>query len=251
MGRARHSLRAWLNVLRGAEFQQKAPPTAGNPVEEPVALQEHAYHGLDNLDQKIEKYLDFEGGFYVELGANDGVRFSNTYYYETQRDWRGVLIEPAPNRFLECRANRGARNFVACAACVSFDYEHEFVKMYYSDLMSVTTDLETDVISATAHAELGRQFLSREADVFLFGAQARTLNAILIEAKAPRLVDFLSLDVEGAEIEVLKGVDHSQFRFKYMLIESRNIEKLEAYLMPLNYRLAEKFDEHDYMFVAD
>jgi len=182
----------WLRA-RGAEETDQALPEILPPV--PQASAAPLYWGLQNLDQQIEKYLDFDDGFYVELGANDGLRFSNTYYYETQRGWHGILIEPTPNRFLECRSNRAEKNFVACAACVSFGFKPEFVKMIYCDLMSVATGLETDISDATGHAELGRQFLANGADNFIFGAYARTLNSILLEAEAPNLIDFLSLDV--------------------------------------------------------
>jgi hypothetical protein len=54
---------------------------------------------LDNLDVKLERYLDFDGGTFVEAGANDGVAQSNTLYFEWRRGWRGLLIEP-------CRSSR-------------------------------------------------------------------------------------------------------------------------------------------------
>ena len=58
----------------------------------------------------------------------------------------------------------------------------------------------------------------------------------------------MSLDVEGAEIEVLKGINHDYYRFKYMVIESRDIEKISQYLQTVNYELVEKLSHHDYLF---
>jgi FkbM family methyltransferase len=241
----------WIRVRSGKRARSELPQSTTEPQYEHVGRvkdEGEKYWGLNNLDQKIEKYLNFDCGFYVELGANDGKQFSNTYYYETNRGWRGVLIEPAPNKYLECVKNRSSHNYVACAACVSFGYKEEFVKMVYCDLMSVPVNLESDIDSAAAHAERGQQFLRPNERIFTFGAAAATLNSILIDAQAPNVIDFLSLDVEGAEIEVLKGVDHGIFKFKYPLIECRDIAKLERYLAPLNYRIVEKFDEHDYLF---
>jgi FkbM family methyltransferase len=206
------------------------------------------YWGLSDLDRQIEKYLDFDSGFFVELGANDGLLSSNTFYFEKYRKWRGVLIEPAPNLYLECRKNRSEENTIVCAACVSSDYKDDLVKIVYSNSMSVTLNVETDLGDNLAHAELGRQFLRPWETVFTFGASARTLSSILAEAGAPDVVDFLSLDVEGVELEVLKGVDHKAFRFRYMLVECRDIERLRSYLEPLGYRLRERFNERDYMF---
>ena len=64
------------------------------------------------------------------------------------------------------------------------------------------------------------------------------------------LIDLLVLDVEGAEIEVLEGIDHRMFKFKYMCIESRNAQRLFEYLNPLGYVLKEKLTEQDYLYSA-
>jgi FkbM family methyltransferase len=207
-----------------------------------------SYWGLHELDRQIEKYLGFDNGYFVELGANDGRFQSNTLYYEQSRGWHGVLVEPSPDICRRCRENRSPRDHIVNAACVSFGYAEKTVRLIYSNAMSVTLNVETDIGDPAAHAELGRQFLRADETVFEFEAPARTLNSILLEAGAPVKVDFLSLDVEGSEIEVLKGVDHGAFRFRYMLIECRDIARLNDYLGALNYRLVEKFNEHDYLF---
>ena len=64
------------------------------------------YSGLNKLDKKIEEYLNYDDGFFVELGANDGVTQSNTLYLEKHRKWKGVLVEPTPHNFLKCLENR-------------------------------------------------------------------------------------------------------------------------------------------------
>jgi hypothetical protein len=52
------------------------------------------YYSLNNIDKKMLKYLNFDNGYFIECGANDGIRQSNTLYYEKEKGWRGVLIEP-------------------------------------------------------------------------------------------------------------------------------------------------------------
>jgi FkbM family methyltransferase len=216
------------------------------------------YFGLNGLDEKLEKYLNYRDGFFVELGANDGVSQSNTLYYERYRNWRGVLIEPAPHNYLACRANRSGRSHVFCNACTSFDYKDKFVEIAYSNLMSAPIGLESDIPDPRAHARnpLPRTQRGEQARVqpelsIVYGALARPLNDILVEAGAPSLIDLLSLDVEGAEIEILRGIDHSRFRFKYMCIECRNREKLETYLKTIGYRLLEQLSVQDYLFCLD
>ena len=206
------------------------------------------YKSINNLDKKIESYLNFNNGYFVELGANDGISQSNSYYFEKYREWRGVLIEPIPHNYLKCLKNRSKRTQVFCNACVSFDYKEKFVEIIYSDLMSSSIGLETDINNPESHTLIGKQFLKRDEDNFNFGAIANQLNNILLKANAPKQIDFLSLDVEGAEIEVLKGINHNEYRFKFICIESRSIEKITDYLSINNYLMIEKLSHYDYLF---
>lgn len=114
--------------------------------------------------------------------------------------------------------------------------------------MSSPIGLESDILDPISHAESGKQFLEFTYEVFTFGSIAKTLNGILLESQAPYCIDFISLDVEGAEIEVLKGINHTTYRFKYICIECRDIAKLTDYLAPLGYELKEKLSVHDYLF---
>lgn len=206
------------------------------------------YYGVENLDEKIEKYLNFDYGYYVELGANDGVNQSNTFYFEKFRNWRGILIEPSSHNFLKLLANRSDENQMHCNACVSFDFKEPFVGIVYSNLMSSPLNLESDIQDPASHAAFGKDFLEKTDRIFTFGAAAKTLNQILIESKAPHLIDLLSLDVEGAEMEVLKGIDHEIYRFKYICVENRNFEILKAYLSDKDYEFVEALSVHDYLF---
>jgi FkbM family methyltransferase len=208
------------------------------------------YFSLNQLDRKLEKYVDYDNGYFVELGANDGVTLSNSLYFEKYRNWRGLLVEPVPHNFLKCRQNRSSRDSIYCAACVSFNYDQEFVRIAYSNLMSTSVGLESDIQDPRGHAKLGDQFLRNGETVFEFGAVGRTLNSLLLDASAPKLIDFLSLDVEGVELEVLKGVDHQVFRFKYILVECRDFPRLSAYLEDQGYYFAEKLSVHDYLFAG-
>lgn len=208
------------------------------------------YFSLNQLDRKLEKYVNYDNGYFVELGANDGVTQSNSLYFEKYRNWRGLLVEPAPQNYLKCRLNRSSLDSIYCAACVSFDYDKEFVRIAYSNLMSTPVSLESDIQDPHAHARLGDRFLGNGETVFEFGAVAQTLNSLLLDARAPRLIDFLSLDVEGAELEVLKGIDHKTFRFRYILVECRDFTRLNSYLSSHEYYFVEKLSSQDYLFAS-
>ncbi len=211
----------------------------------------NTYFGLSALDQKLEKYLDYDNGFYVELGANDGFSQSNTLYYELNRGWKGVLIEPAPHNFLTCQNLRAKNNAVHCNACVSFDYSEQFVEMVYANLMSVGKGTSTDLENVDAHIAAAQAHMPAGQTTFTFGAVAKTLTKILDESQAPRKIDLLSLDVEGAELEVLQGIDFNKYRFKYMLVECRDIDRLRAFLTSVKYQVVDQLTERDYLFSPD
>jgi FkbM family methyltransferase len=204
------------------------------------------YFSLNDLDKQLEKYLNFDNGYFVELGANDGVNQSNTLFFERFREWKGILIEPYQPNYKELVRNRSADNYFKNAACVGPTYTNPTVDLAYSNLMTSTLGVESEIQDPVAHASKGGEFWGGNA--FVFKAPASTLNSILIEANAPSLIDLLSLDVEGVELEILKGIDHSKFRFRYICVESRQFEELKQYLIDKDYLHIGILSAHDFLF---
>ena len=112
--------------------------------------------------------------------------------------------------------------------------------------MTTTLDATSDILDRHSHALSGAQFIKEQT--YEFQIQARTLNSILIEAKAPNRIDFLSLDVEGSELEVLKGVNFESYVFSIICVESRDILRISDYLSDKNYELVKELSVHDYLF---
>ena len=233
---------------RFKKFLQKVLPPFLADIIKKINRQRIKYYGLERLDFKIERYLNYDRGYYVELGANDGITQSNTAYFEKFRDWKGILIEPTPHNYLRCLKNRSSANRIYCNACVSFDYPDKFVELEFSNLMSTPLNLESDIPNGIEHAKSGIKYLDEGEKTFTFGALAATLNSLLVTSNAPNVIDLLSLDVEGAEIEVLKGIDHSKFRFKYICIECRDEGKMKSYMKNIGYEYVEKLSVRDFLF---
>ena len=84
------------------------------------------YHGNELLDKKMLKYINFKNGFYIEIGAHDGIINSNTYYYEKNLNWRGILVEPS-NYFENLKKNRSNRNFFYKKICVPFNFKKNII----------------------------------------------------------------------------------------------------------------------------
>lgn len=198
-------------------------------------------YGLAGLDLRLLDHLNdkqiITGGYFVELGANNGLFQSNTYLLQQRFGWTGLLIEPCPAQYIQCVRNRsfGRKPHFRCAACVDSDYQQPFVEMSYSDLMTVAHGLNVDHDAALQHAERGRSFLRSRQEAHMFGAVARTLTSLLDDVSAPGQFDLLSLDVEGNEISVLRGLDFDRYQPRWILVESRS-EDIPNYLCSRNYR---------------
>ena len=205
------------------------------------------YFGLGELDRKLLEYINFRNGYFVELGANDGITQSNTKHLELFLGWRGILIEPSPKKFAELKKNRSKRTFFFNCACVAFDFTKPDIEMLYSNLMSVTLEGRSDLPDRLEHARKGEVHSEREKS-FSFRIPARTLQDIFQEANSPKLIDLMSLDVEGAELEVLNGIDFQKTNFRYLLIETRSIEEIRSYLVERNYVEVARLSHHDYLF---
>jgi FkbM family methyltransferase len=204
------------------------------------------YFALNSLDQKIERYLPQRNLTFNELGANDGISQSNTLYFELNKGWTGVLIEPSPYNFEKLIKNRSERNIYSNSACVGFEYQNDLVELIYSNLMTTPFVGTSDLDDPLAHAKSGEKFWGGKS--YILEAPARTLSSILDENKFTQDVDLLSLDVEGGELEVLRGIDHSKYRFRFIVVESRDFPRIKIFLESQNYKYVESMSDHDYLF---
>jgi FkbM family methyltransferase len=180
------------------------------------------------LDQKLDElFRGKEGGFFIELGANDGLAQSNTAFFEFYRGWKGILVEPSPTAYEACKA---ARPFSSCynVACVSAGYEGA----------TICGDFTGGLMSS-----VGGERMSAEAKVEV---PASTLTA-LIDAVGSPDIDLLSLDAEGYELNILQGLDLERHRPHYMLIEvyTKEYDALCEYLSLRGYNLVENFTNYN------
>lgn len=203
---------------------------------------------LGDLDARLKNVLGNEAGYFVEIGGNDGVTQSNTKRLELYEGWKGLLVEPHPRNYSRMLITRGKETCKVEGACVPIDYEEDYVELEYSNLMTVTRSLELDLNDVDAHLESGRKWLFQRSAQHRFEARAYKLQDLLIQCGAPKVIDFFSLDVEGAELAVLQGVDLNEFRFKNLMIETRSPDKVSEYLAQYGYILEEKMSSHDFMF---
>jgi FkbM family methyltransferase len=185
--------------------------------------------GYDGVEQKLLRHLP-TSGFFVEAGAVDGFFESTTYFLERFYGWSGILVEPTPRMFRRIRFNRPKAQAFNCA------------------LVSQAVSCQK-VMVRDAHA-LSRVIIDGDTvEGCAVQVAARTLSSLLDEVNAPP-IDLLSLDVEGYELEVLRGLDFGRHSPKYLLVECLSQSAYEAMneFLGDRYRMLERVDYRDYLY---
>lgn len=150
-------------------------------------------------------FADVAEGFYVDVGANDPVADSVTKaFYE--RGWRGVNVEPVPS-FHEALARDRPRDICLNLAAGRSSGKADFSEIVGTGLSTTNGDF--------AERAAGAGFERRSYQVAV-----EPLSDILSKCDAPSDIHFMSVDVEGAEADVLAGMDFSRFRPQIIVIEA-------------------------------
>lgn len=200
---------------------------------------------LYKIDKRLEKYLPETPGFFIEAGAHNGYSQSNTYYWERVKHWKGILVEPISEQYQECCRER-PRSKVFHNALVDFEYSQPTVPIYSLSLMSQMVDSTQEEYQR----EQRRRGMQLEKGVTgeIEYAPARTLTSILDEVQVPQ-IDFFSLDVEGNELSVLKGLDWEKYSPSVILVEANKPAELENFLCPKGYEVIRDFSPNDLLFI--
>ncbi|WP_160326689.1 FkbM family methyltransferase [Burkholderia sp. lig30] len=201
------------------------------------------WFALNDLDRQLAAYLDFDNGVFVEAGANDGIRQSNSLHFESKRGWRGILVEAVPALYEECRRHRPHAQ-VVWSALASPEQVPGNVTIRYAGLMSVVRGGMRSIEEEDAHIDAGCEVQKLEA--YETEAPCATLSGILDQCGISH-VDLLSLDVEGFEAQALAGLDLSRHRPTYILVEARYRADVDARLLPYYDAVAE-LSHHDVLF---
>jgi FkbM family methyltransferase len=168
------------------------------------------FHSQAEQDKWVaEFYNNKKNGYFIEVGAYDGVGDSNTYFLEKVLDWNGISIEANENKFFELCNNRSSININI--AINSFKGECSFDGYTVNDKTS--------------------NFIKCD-----------TLNQVLLDARANKNIDYLSLDIEGLEYEALESLDFNYWNIGLITVEhnlyctnSINKDKIYSLLIKNNF----------------
>jgi len=172
-------------------------------------------------------------GFFVDVGSGDGIVHSNTFMLERQ-GWTGICIDPFPTRM-------GGRT---CRLVKEVVYGEAGKRVQFHTAGEVGGVAESlDTWKREAEKSPAVEFTTV------------TLGDILDRADAPRFIHFMSLDIEGAELEALRAMPFDKYRFGAMAIEhnyeGRKRNDIQALLEGQGYRRVRTWMQDDFYVAAD
>ena len=208
-----------------------SPDIPGFVILDPYVKTDRIFNGIQYYSQVYQDYyLDHyvfhekENGIFLDVGGNDPIYINNTYFFELNRNWTGLAFEPMPKMHQRWKESRK----VQCiqVALGSRKGEMEFCE-YEEDYMSGL------VSNVDYNGKVAKNYK----------VNIVTLGSILKKYKITH-VDFISLDVEGAELDVLNGIDFSAVVIDYFVIENnKGFEKeqeIRRFLIKKHYKLKAK-----------
>ena len=197
------------------------------------------YKSQIGQDKYVSEFFNNKrNGYFIELGATNGITLSNTYYLEKDLDWKGICIEPNPIHTESLKDNRSCDTDISLVFSES-GKEVEFSTVSCSELSGITSHM----------GNIGNYEVEN-----IVKMRTKTLTEVMDEHKAPRYIDYLSLDTEGSELEVLKGIDFKKYIFGYITVEHNLKEPIRSEIRKFLYSKGyvfsrwNKFDD-DYMHV--
>jgi FkbM family methyltransferase len=181
-------------------------------------------------------------GYFVEFGAGDGIDASNTYLLETRYEWTGIVAEPAKTRHDALRRNRNCAMDFRCV----WSRSGETVMFNEPRLPDLST---IDVFSNSD------QWASRREGGTKYPVETISLNDLLSQNHAPSRIDYLSIDTEGSELDILTAFDFDKYDVKVITVEHNFTparEKIQSLLLSKGYvRKFEALSQYDDWYVKD
>jgi FkbM family methyltransferase len=175
----------------------------------------------------IAAFFGKRNGYFVVVGANEPRERSQTWHLE-QAGWTGMLIEPQPELAAQLRAHRTAK--VIAVAC--------------SSPANAGKTLPLHVAGPLSSLDRARMAPGATPETVIM-VPVKTLDSVLEQAGAPDGFDFLSVDVGGHEIEVLRGFDIARWRPQLILLEDHvgDLSK-HRYLKSAGYRIIRRYENN-------
>lgn len=197
-----------------------------------------------------DKYLDklFKGktkGTFVDIGAHDGLTFSNSYFFEKERKWKGVCVEPIPEIFVKLNKSR---NCIKINGCISDKIGTEKFLRVKGEFV------DTEMLSGLIDDYDARHLERIDREIKEYGGSKEEIdvtcydiNKVLKENNINK-VDFFTIDTEGNELKILKTIHFNEFDFDILLVENNyQTEEMNQFMTSKGFKRIKKIG-HDEVY---
>ncbi|MDP3889520.1 MAG: FkbM family methyltransferase [bacterium] len=176
------------------------------------------YYSQCQQDKFINEFFfkNKKNGVFVDIGAHDGMSFSNTYFFESELGWHGICIEPLPEIFSQLQKNRKC---ICINGCISN-------KSGEAQFLKVGGPCEIQMLSGLLEKydprhvnRIKRELASCGGMATIISVPCFTINEILKKYNTFH-IDYLSIDTEGGELDILKSIDFDTFDIKIIDVEN-------------------------------
>jgi FkbM family methyltransferase len=160
----------------------------------------------------LHELKDKRDGFFVEFGATNGIDCSNTYMLEKDYSWKGILAEPNPYWHDSLFANR------KCAISTECVYTKSNERITF-DVVEGAADLST----INGYSNVDEHYRAREKSTPII-VRTITLYDLLRKNNAPTIIDYLSIDTEGSELDILNQFfsENTNYKIRCITVEHNN-----------------------------
>jgi len=162
----------------------------------------------------ITYFKNKRNGVFVDIGANDGIELSNTYYLEKELGWTGICFEPIPILFKKLDKNRNCIKINAGIADKKSIERFTFVDGPSHMLSGMTRYYDT-----RHQQRINNEIKTLGGKIVEVDVQCLILNDVLEEYKIFD-IDYLNVDTEGNEFSIVKTIDFNKFKIKTMTVEN-------------------------------
>jgi FkbM family methyltransferase len=218
-----------------------------------LRVQRFLSHAQNFEDVMIRRCFRRDVGFYVDVGAHDpDVDSVTRSFYDL--GWSGINIDPLPRMAARLAARRPRDITLECAVASTAG-------------RAILHDIDDSGGVSTLDGAIARDHAAHGWQGYEIDVEVRTLSDILDAHLGDHQIDFLKIDVEGFELEVLKGADFRRHPATLLILESRNpvsidmvdrvdevhdrFEEHAAYLGPFGYSLVFRDGTNSFYLAAD
>jgi FkbM family methyltransferase len=145
-------------------------------------------------------------GYFVEFGATNGKDLSNTFLLEKDFSWKGLLVEPGKNWHKELKENR------------SVDISHKCVWKSDGEMISFNESIYPEFSTIDSLIDFDGMQKSR-VSTNQYLVETVSLQKLLDDHESPKYIDYISIDTEGSEYEILNSFDFSRYEFGILTVE--------------------------------